>query len=79
MSLEKVRNLIQLKRPKDAEQEARRVLAQNPNSDEAFRLLAFALAGQSKFDEAIRAAQNAIRISPDAAQHHYTLAYVFDG
>ncbi len=61
-----------------AESEARRALGAEPNSSQAYALLALSQAGQEKLSEATQSAQQAIALAPDEPFCHYVLAEVYN-
>ncbi|MEM0913935.1 MAG: tetratricopeptide repeat protein [Planctomycetota bacterium] len=64
---------LQLGRPGDAEKIARQALATHPESRSARMTLAYALAAQSKFDEAIPIAEQLVGELPDLVELHTLL------
>ncbi len=68
--------LLSLHRYADAENELRRVLAEQPQNGNAFSFLAVALSNQQKSEQALDAAHEGIRLSPDDDWAHYILASV---
>jgi tetratricopeptide (TPR) repeat protein len=74
-SIERVRTLLQLRRPADAEREVRGILAQDPQNADAHVYLAVALADQDKGEEALAAAGEAVRLAPGQAFPHYVAGH----
>ncbi len=71
--------LIQLRQPREAIIEARRVLAAQPNNADALILLSSALLNVNQFNvpkEALTAAQRAVQLQPKAARGYVQLAQV---
>ncbi len=68
--------LLSLHRYADAETELRRVLAEQPQNGNAFSFLAVALSNQQKAEQALEAANEGVRLSPDDDWAHYILASV---
>ncbi|MCR5887166.1 tetratricopeptide repeat protein [Hymenobacter sp. J193] len=72
--LSRVQLLLQHKRPQDAEQEARRLLHQDPENGYLQCLLALALMEQARLSEAQAAAQHAIHLAPENSFAFYVLS-----
>ncbi len=73
---ERARALIQQRRFDLAEQEARRAIQQDPTWAEAYHLLGIAFWGQGNLTDARAALEEALRLKPDDAYVHSTLATV---
>lgn len=76
---ERARILFQLGRYTLAREELARTLAEDPGDTYAHALLALCLARQGVWDEALGAAEEAIRSGPDEPFSHYSRAYVLRG
>lgn len=63
----------------DAEADARRAIAIDPNNVEAWAQLAYALNMQRRFDEALAAADKAIALDPKNASAHFNRAMALEG
>lgn len=63
-------------RPADAEREARRMLARNPQHPEAMIILAICLQEQKKLDVALDVAHQAIGLAPEKPPAHFAMARV---
>lgn len=73
-SLEHARTLIGLRRPQEAEQVLRSLLAQNPDDAAALRALAEALGALERYDEQESVARSAVAREPDNHHGHLILA-----
>ena len=70
--LERASTLLEMDRPEAAEPFIREHLVHQPDDGLAWQLLSYACCDQGKFDEAIRAAKQAIVLAPnDATAHHH--------
>ncbi|MBI4121719.1 MAG: O-antigen ligase family protein [Parcubacteria group bacterium] len=58
---------------KKAEESLRRALVLSPKRQDIYYLLAFALAGEERFDEAVKVAREAVRLDSNVAKAHYNL------
>lgn len=76
--IERARALLQLRRAADAERELRGLLAQEPQHTAAHALLGLALIQQGQAEEAVREAQEAVRLAPDQWLPHYAAAQVYN-
>ncbi len=74
--IEKALLLLQRSRYDLAEQELRRLLAQDPEDAQAHALLACSLAEQNKLQEAESSARDAIQLAPDNAYCHYIMGWI---
>jgi Tfp pilus assembly protein PilF len=74
--IEKALLLLQRSRYDLAEQELRRVLAQDPEDAQAHALLACSLAEQNKLPEAESSARDAIQLAPDHPYCHYIMGWI---
>ena len=72
--LDRARELIRLRRPKEAAAAATRHLAAEPGSAAGHMLLAAAQMALNDSAAAIESATQAVRLGPDAAHAHYVLA-----
>lgn len=70
-------NLIALRKFERAAQEARCALQRHPDDAEPCRLLAWALWQQDELSRAESAARSALRLAPNEAEVHSTLALLF--
>lgn len=75
-ALERIQLLIQQARYRQAEQELRESLFQNPEEPYIHALLALCLSEQDKLNEALPAAHTAVALAPDSAWCRYILATV---
>lgn len=73
-SLNRVQLLLQHKRPQDAEQEARRLLRDDPANSYLQCLLALALLEQARLPEAQATAEQAIHLDPENSFAFYVLS-----
>jgi len=74
--LQRAQLLLAQSRPADAEQEAMRALAQQPDDPQALALLALSRLDQGQRDPALEAAQQAVGLAPDLPYFHYVHALV---
>ncbi|RTQ50730.1 tetratricopeptide repeat protein [Hymenobacter gummosus] len=74
--INRIHLLLQHKRPQDAEQEARRLLSEEPENAQVLNLLAWALMDQQRLPEAEEAAHQAIAAAPEFDNAYYSLSAV---
>jgi Tfp pilus assembly protein PilF len=74
--IDKALLLLQRSRYDLAEQELRRVLAEDPEDAQAHALLAYSLAEQDKLQEAEDSARQAVQLAPDDPYCHYYMGVV---
>ncbi len=74
--IDKALLLLQRSRYDLAEQELRRVLAEDPEDAQAHALLACSLAEQNKLQEAESSARQAIQLAPDSSYCHYIMGWI---
>jgi Tfp pilus assembly protein PilF len=74
--IEKALLLLQRSRYDLAEQELRRILAEDPEDAQAHALLACSLTEQNKLQEAESSARQAIQLAPDNAYCHYIMGWI---
>ncbi len=74
--LQRAQLLLAQSRPADAEQEAMRALAQQPDDPQTLALLALSRLDQGQRDPALEAAQQAVGLAPDLPYFHYVHALV---
>ncbi|WP_323101797.1 tetratricopeptide repeat protein [Intrasporangium sp. YIM S08009] len=72
--LTRIRALLDLKRPAEAEERARVLLTKNPDSDAVLRVLAVALNKQGRCSEARQTAARAVRAQPDEPMNHILMS-----
>lgn len=58
---------------KKSEEALRKALALAPKRQDIYYLLAYVLAGQGRYDEAVKLAREAVALSPEVAKAHYNL------
>ncbi|WP_214318360.1 tetratricopeptide repeat protein [Nonomuraea sediminis] len=75
-AIQRARALLEMRRPADAEREARGVLATEPHHVTGHAFLALALVEQGRAAEAITEADEAVRLAPDAWFPHYVAGQV---
>lgn len=77
LHLARARQLLALRRERDAERELRAALTIAPNDADAHALLALTLNRQKRTAEALQEAQTAMGAAPDVAYSHYVLALIY--
>ncbi|GII57461.1 hypothetical protein Pth03_58500 [Planotetraspora thailandica] len=75
--MERARALLELNRPAEAERELRGLLAQDPENVNGHAYLSVALTQQRRMPEAIGAAREAVRLSPDHWFSHYVAGQAY--